>query len=94
MFELEAVDDSTLRVKGRLDAARAVEFESHLRTVSSSLLIDCTELEYISSAGLGELFAAQKRLSEAGEAIRLTGLNAHLRDVFAIAGFDTFFEID
>lgn len=94
MFELQPIDDSTVRLKGRLDAARAAELETFLKGIDASLLIDCSELQYISSAGLGELFAAQKRLSDAGASIRLRGLNPHLREVFAIAGFDTFFEIE
>lgn len=79
---------------GRLDAAAAVRLERFLLEVNSSAVVDFEELDYISSGGLGEMFAAQKRLKSAGEALVLRNLNPHIREVFAIAGFDAFFEIE
>jgi anti-anti-sigma factor len=52
------------------------------------------ELDYISSAGLGALFAAQKRLREAGKELKLVHLKPHIRELFAIAGFDKIFAIE
>jgi anti-anti-sigma factor len=51
-------------------------------------------LTYISSAGLGLLFATQKRLVDTGDALELINLNPHIREIFQIAGFDNIFVID
>ena len=55
--------------------------------------MDFQNLTYVSSAGLGLLFATQKRLVDNGAAITLVNLNPHIREIFTIAGFDNIFEI-
>ena len=56
--------------------------------------LDCTGLEYISSAGLGVLLKTQKRLLAANGKLRLTGVNRHLQDIFRYSGFDQIIEIE
>jgi anti-sigma B factor antagonist len=82
-----------VRFKGRLDAAQSRRVEEVLEGLEATTWIDCLELDYISSAGLGILFAAHKRLADAGQQLGVQNLSPHLREVFAIAGFDRFFEI-
>ena len=94
MFDIEQTDEGHIRMIGRLDAAAAVRLEQFLLGVDSSAVIDFEALDYISSGGLGELFAAQKRLKSKGAALTLRNLNPHIREVFAIAGFDAFFDIE
>ena len=57
------------------------------------MVVDCTALDYISSAGLRVLLGTTKRLSGAagggGGALRLFGLNQTVREVFDISGFST-----
>ncbi len=53
------------------------------------MVVDCTALDYISSAGLRVLLGTTKRLSGAGGALRLFGLNETVREVFDISGFST-----
>jgi anti-anti-sigma factor len=57
------------------------------------LLIDFAALDYISSAGLRVLLTTAKRLSGAGGALRLFGLNETVREVFDISGFSTIFSV-
>ncbi len=64
-----------------------------LGEVSGSIEVDFAKLDYISSAGLGVLLGTQKRLSGMGHALTLVNLNAHIREVFRIAGFDRVFNI-
>ena len=64
------------------------------RVSSGAATLDCTGLQYISSAGLGVLLKTQKRLSAAGGKLKLTGLSRHLRDVFQYSGFDRIFDIE
>ena len=62
--------------------------EGILAAGARKLAVDCTALDYISSAGLRVLLGTAKRLS-AGGALRLFGLNETVREVFDISGFST-----
>ena len=58
------------------------------------MTLDCSGLDYISSAGLGVLLKTQKRLLASNGKLRLSGLKPHLHDIFTYSGFDQLFEID
>ena len=94
MFDIRRRDDGTIMLSGRLDAASAGRARTFLTAVEDSARIDFSELEYIASVGLGILVAAQRRLLERGEGLRLTGLNPHLREVLDLAGFGGIFAIE
>lgn len=94
MFAIRVVDEGRIELEGRLDAAQAGKARAVLAEVERSAVLDLAALEYISSAGLGVLFAAQKRLMGTGAGLRLVNLDPHVREVFQIAGFDAVFEID
>ena len=79
---------------GRLDAAQSPAAQSFLDKVQGTVTLDCSQLEYISSAGLGVLLKTQKRLLASSGKLRLAGLKPHLRDVFVYSGFDQLFEIE
>jgi anti-anti-sigma factor len=58
------------------------------------MVVDCTALDYISSAGLRVLLGMAKRLSGGGAGgtgggLRLFGLNQTVKEVFDISGFST-----
>ena len=61
---------------------------------SGQCVLDCKELDYISSAGLGLLFGTHKRLTSSGGGLRLINLKPHIRELFAIAHFDSIFQLD
>jgi anti-sigma B factor antagonist len=94
MFSIEATDSHALRFLGRLDASNVPKAQEVLDQVTESCVIDLEELKYVSSAGLGILFATQKRLRDAGKSLKLVNLNPHIRELFSIAGFDRIFEIE
>jgi anti-sigma B factor antagonist len=81
-------------IAGRLDAAQCAAAQSFLDRVNGPITMDCTRLEYISSAGLGVLLKTQKRLMASAGKLRLAGVNRHLQDVFLYSGFDQIFEIE
>jgi anti-sigma B factor antagonist len=94
MLVIEFSPDGAVVVAGRLDAAQAPAAQAFLDGIQGSVTLDCAQLEYISSAGLGVLLKTQKRLLGAAAKLRLSGLRPHLRDVFVYSGFDQLFEID
>ncbi|HST01782.1 MAG TPA: anti-sigma factor antagonist [Usitatibacter sp.] len=81
-------------VVGRMDAAQCPMAQAFLDKVQGVATLDLSRLEYISSAGLGVLLKTQKRLMTSGGRLRLTGVNAHLRDIFQYSGFDQIFDIE
>src|SRR5690348_8664537 len=81
-------------IAGRLDAAQCPTAQTFLDRVTGPVTMDCSNLEYISSAGLGVLLKTQKRLMASSGKLRLAGVNRHLRDIFQYSGFDQIFEIE
>ncbi len=94
MLTLEDGADGIVHIVGRLDAAQAPAAQAHLDRLAGVVVLDCKRLDYISSAGLGALLKTQKRLLASAGKLRLTGVGAHIRDVFAYSGFDQIFEIE
>ena len=93
MFEIEATEDGRIRLSGRLDASQVERARAVLATLSHSCTLDFSELEYISSLGLGVLLEAQKRLGETGCRLEVTNLSDHIDDLFRLAGFDQIFDV-
>jgi anti-sigma B factor antagonist len=93
MFDIKDSGDGVISLEGRFDASQIDKAKSFFANVTTSCTVDFADLAYISSAGLGLLFATQKRLTDGGEAIKLVNLNPHIREIFQIAGFDNIFEI-
>jgi len=94
MLSIEAGVPGTVRIAGRLDAAQCPTVQAYLDKLAGTVTLDCRELKYISSAGLGVLLKTQKRLSASQGKLRLAGVNRHLCDIFRYSGFDQIFEIE
>lgn len=79
----------TVEVKGRLDTTTAPELEAALEnalTGVEELVLDFSELEYISSAGLRVLLATQKKMQGQGT-MTVTGVSDIVMEVFEVTGF-------
>jgi anti-anti-sigma factor len=94
MLEIEIDAQGAVALAGRLDAAQCAAAQTFLDKVSGAVTLDCTRLDYISSAGLGVLLKTQKRLAGASGGLRLIGVNRHLQDIFRYSGFDQIFDIE
>lgn len=82
-------EKAILKISGRLDTQTAPELEKALDEINESckeLILDMTELEYISSAGLRVILKAQKLMNSKGS-MKLTGVNESVMEVFEITGF-------
>ena len=94
MLAIDFGADGAVVISGRLDAAQCPAAQSFLDRVEGTVIVDCTGLEYVSSAGLGVLLKTQKRLKASAGKLRLIGVNRHLQDIFLYSGFDQIFEIE
>lgn len=83
-------------VAGCLDTTTSPDlmsvFEGGLDGVSS-LLIDFTNLEYVSSAGFRVLLVAHKKMVSSGGTMVIKGVNPSVREVFEMTGFSDIFTI-
>ncbi len=94
MLKMELGADGAVVIAGRLDAAQCPTAQAFLEHIEGTVTLDCSALEYISSAGLGVLLKTQKRLTASSGKLRLVGVNRHLLDIFRYSGFDQIFEIE
>lgn len=83
---------------GELDSNATVDQAGELNEIvklaDKQLVIDCSGLEYISSAGL-RFFMQLKRASEAaGGTVRIKNLNEDVADIFRMSGFQNIFDIE
>ena len=79
----------TIELSGRLDTITAPHLETALKTSLTgvaSLVMDFAELDYISSAGLRVLLAAQKVMNNQGKMVILH-VNETIMEVFEVTGF-------
>lgn len=94
MFEVEKNDAGSVVLIGRLDTAQADKAERLLAGVDGPCVIDFSQLEFISSSGLGVLLVTQKRMAKDGGSLTLVNMTQQVRDVFRYSGFDRIFDIE
>lgn len=94
MLEIQLQGGGLVKLSGRLDAAEADRAKAALEKVDGPATIDLTDLDYVSSAGLGVLVQTYKRLRDSGHSFRLTNLKPRIRSVFVYAGLDKVLRLD
>ena len=80
----------TIALGGRLDTTTAPELEKVISAQTdgvTSLEIDMTNLEYISSAGLRVLLSAKKRMDAVKGTMTVTYICDEIMEVFDMTGF-------
>ena len=86
----------TIVISGRLDTNSSPKLEAVLRQSVSGvteLVFDFSGVEYLSSAGLRVLLAAQKVMNRQGS-MKLIGVSADVMEVFEITGFSDILRIE
>lgn len=93
MFESKVGEDGTIFVSGRLDASQVDKADAALANVSGPTILDLSELDYISSAGISVILRLYKRLTDSGDTLTLANLSNRVQTVFKYAGLDQVFHI-
>lgn len=78
-----------MKIEGRLDTTTAPELEKAINDDGSelrSLVLDFKGVDYISSAGLRVLLAAQKKMNAQG-CMELINVSEAVMDIFEMTGF-------
>ena len=85
----------TIALEGRLDTMTAPELEAELNKSlpqATSLTLDFSKLEYISSAGLRVLLSAHKNMLKK-DGMVVTNVNEIVQEVFEVTGFADILDI-
>ena len=88
MFEVRSRADGSAELVGRLDASEVDAARKSLDALAGPLVLDCSRLDYVSSAGIGLLMETHKRLLRSGQKLALRNLLQRVRNVFIYAGLD------
>jgi anti-sigma B factor antagonist len=88
---------SIFKLNGRLDSNTSQSFEKKLFQAisdgSKNMIVDFKDLDYISSAGLRVILKATKAVKHEEGRIMLCSMQDYVKEVFEIAGFDSFLPI-
>lgn len=85
----------TLALEGRLDTTTAPQLEAEVTgslTGVTELVLDFSRLEYLSSAGLRVILAAQKIMNRQGKLL-ICHVNATILEIFEVTGFCDIFTV-
>ena len=95
---LESGNQLIARFSGRLDTPAAVQTAEDvkplLEAANREIILDCTELEYISSSGLRIFLSIRKEASAHGSKVIVRNINDDIRQVFMMTGFVSLFTIE
>ncbi|MEI6886392.1 MAG: STAS domain-containing protein [Bacteroidota bacterium] len=84
-------------IKGRLDTINYSILEKRLMELLDQnvtrILVNCSQMDYVSSSGLRILLMALKRITMVKGKFVLCSLQENIREIFEISGFTTIFEI-
>ncbi len=85
------------KLQGRLDTAAAVEvapdFAKLGEKAAEHIIVDCSDLEYISSSGLRLFLSLRKEVASKSGKLQIRNINQDIRQVFMMTGFISLFEL-
>ena len=87
----------TAHLAGRLDTPAAQEITPQMNQLAEEaggvIVLDCTDLSYISSSGLRIFLTLRKAAAEKGGKVIVRSISNEIRGVFMMTGFLNLFEI-
>lgn len=98
MVNITEEDDGLRAVfEGRLDTPAAVKAQQEiaplLENADKTIILDCTNLDYISSSGLRLFLTIRKETGAKGGKVIIENINEEVRKVFMMTGFFNLFDI-
>ena len=88
---------TVMKISGRLDATVYQDLDKavtqKIAEGKSRIVLDFSDLTYISSAGLRSLLTSTKKLKAVNGTLALCAVRGMVKDVIALSGFDTFLTI-
>lgn len=69
------------------------EFQALLLSEGGTVIVDLSQLDYMSSYGLRMLLTGAKNLHNGGGALHLASANENIMQIITVAGYDTMFPV-
>lgn len=96
-FVVEEIDAlSVLVLRGFLDLNEVIKFERQIdrliKNKQINIILDLTQLTYISSAGLGSLVSTIRELRNLGGDLKIGGLSDRVKELLETFGFSDIFD--
>ncbi|MBO5246149.1 MAG: STAS domain-containing protein [Eubacterium sp.] len=95
--ETRTEESIQLKVEGRVDTTTSPQLQNAILQAfqkGSKLILDFTEVEYVSSAGLRALLIGQKTANSKGGSMTLTNVPQAVMQVFQMSGFSGILTIE
>ena len=88
-------DEVVVGLNGELDTVTTAQIGEELNRIiemaSNQLIIDCKDLEYISSSGLRFFMQLKRHSEQQNGTVTLINMNQDVKEVFRISGFHHIF---
>ena len=87
----------TVRPDGRLDTATSPILDSELRKHLDGvreIIMDFTQVEYISSGGLRVLLTTEQLMESRGGSMKVIHVNEHILEIFNLVGFMNMVQVE
>lgn len=88
-WDIELIGDVDIQSSSSLKE----EINLMLNEVETDLIIDCTDLSYIDSTGLGVLIGVLKRVKNVQKEITIINAQSNIKKLLNITGLDKIFRI-
>ena len=83
-------------LKGRLDAQTAPDLDKEMLPEIDKrldIVLDVSELEYISSMGIRSLVQAAKKTAEVNHRVAICGMTSEVKEVIEVSGVSAFLDV-
>ena len=87
---------ATIRMPKRFDYSSSTEFNSRLADsleTASAITLDCSDLDYIDSAGIGLLVMSQKKAQARQAKLAMTNLKSAPKEILQLANLQKIIDI-
>ncbi|PKM54235.1 MAG: anti-sigma factor antagonist [Firmicutes bacterium HGW-Firmicutes-3] len=94
---IEMGKTSMIRIVGEIDIYSIEKFretiEEKIKTQAPEIILDCSELSYMDSTGMGVLIELRNKTKEMGQKIIMINPRPNIKKLMALTGVDKIIEI-
>ena len=94
---IEVSKTNMVSIRGEIDIYSIEKFrdtiEEKIKTQASEIILDCSELSYMDSTGMGVLIELRNKTKELGQKIIMMNPRPNIRKLLALMGVDKIIEI-
>lgn len=96
-IDIQNANGCVAKLSGRLDTPSAIQAQKDMESLAQyadqEIVLDCSELEYISSSGLRLFLGLRKETVVKGGKVIIKNISDDIKNVFTMTGFFNLFEI-